>query len=200
MMDQIRDQYDSLYKLEDYSFGDGKPVPAVVRLSEYIDKGSVLDIGGGDGRNAIYLANLGFDVTVLDLSEVGLSKIKEVNKNINTKVSDVIQDEIESEYDVIVNTFVLHHMNIEDAKKVILKSKRHTKEKGINIIVTFSDSGGLYDRNFNTGRFYPGEKLMRELYSDWGILDLRIDEIETLAKDKKGNRMLNHVISIIATN
>ena len=37
----------------------------------------VLDIGAGQGRNAIPLAQLGFDVTALDISEKGLNQIRE---------------------------------------------------------------------------------------------------------------------------
>jgi 2-polyprenyl-3-methyl-5-hydroxy-6-metoxy-1,4-benzoquinol methylase len=36
--------------------------------------GSVLDVGAGEGRHAVWLAELGWDVTALDFSGVGLEK------------------------------------------------------------------------------------------------------------------------------
>ena len=38
--------------------------------------GRVLSLGEGEGRNAVYLAGLGFDVTALDASRVGLEKTR----------------------------------------------------------------------------------------------------------------------------
>ena len=38
-------------------------------LKKYMKGKTVLDIGGGPGRYSIYLAKLGYDVTLVDLSE-----------------------------------------------------------------------------------------------------------------------------------
>lgn len=37
-------------------------------------EGNVLDVASGDGRNAIYLASLGYEVTAIDFSEQALDK------------------------------------------------------------------------------------------------------------------------------
>ena len=202
MNEQIRDQYNSLYSTKDIIFGKGLPVTAVTKIREYIIKGSVLDIGGGEGRNAIFLAENGFDVSVYDISEVGIRKLKLIAKNkvleIKTKVGDIITDGINSNYDAIINTFVLHHMNISDAEKVINESKDRANKGGINIIVTFSNQGDMYERAKKSGRFYPSEKDIRELYSEWNIKELEIFETKTLAKSKNGESMVNSVISLIA--
>ncbi len=39
-----------------------------------LTKGKVLCLAEGEGRNAVFLATKGFDVTAVDLSEVGLEK------------------------------------------------------------------------------------------------------------------------------
>lgn len=43
----------------------------------WVSKGKVLELGCGPGRNAIYLANEGFDVTAVDLSIEGIKWAKE---------------------------------------------------------------------------------------------------------------------------
>jgi len=55
--------------------------------------GRALDVGMGDGRNAIFLAQRGWDVTGIDLSEVGVAKAKnravELGVNLNALVQDI---------------------------------------------------------------------------------------------------------------
>lgn len=40
------------------------------------EKGSVLDLACGDGRNALFLAGNGFEVTAVDFSEAALNRLK----------------------------------------------------------------------------------------------------------------------------
>jgi tellurite methyltransferase len=139
---------------------------------------------------------------VYDISEVGIEKIRLINKekglDIKTKVLNITEEGIDYNYDVIINTFVLHHLSSSDAKKLIYESKKNTNKGGVNIIVTFSKQGDLYERAKKSERFYPDEEMIRELYSDWDIKELNNYETKTLAKDKKGEIMKNYVISLIA--
>jgi len=201
MNDQIRDQYNSIYSSEDNIFDD-VPVDVVTRLFKYIASGSVLDVGGGVGRNALYLAKRGYDVSIFDISEVGIDKLnlsaKEKGLNISTKVVDITKEGIGNMYDAIINTSVLHHIDTESTKKIIGDMQSHTNIGGVNIIVTFSDNGDLYERAKKSGRFYPSEEIMREIYSEWKIKELYSYKTISLAKDKKGERMRNNLVAIIA--
>lgn len=202
MNEKLRNQYDSLYTNQKNVFGGGKPVEVVKRLENYLPKGSVLDLGGGEGRNALYLASRGFDVTVYDFSEVAIQNLHvfaaEQHVSIKTKVVDLLDTDIEREFDSIILTFVLHHMNSLDAKALIRKAQAHTAAGGVNILSTFSNQGGLYDRNQNNDRFYPSELDIRALYADWDIAVLDSEDILAHAKDKSGNRMKNEALSLIA--
>ena len=56
-------------------------------LKKYLRGKTVLDIGGGPGRYSVYLAKLGYDVTLVDLSEgnVALAKEKFREHGVNVK-------------------------------------------------------------------------------------------------------------------
>jgi SAM-dependent methyltransferase len=54
--------------------------------------GPVLSLAEGEGRNAVYLATLGLDVTGVDGSEVGLRKAKEFAARHRVKVQTVVSD------------------------------------------------------------------------------------------------------------
>ena len=60
-----------------YTSGDGlpqQPSQVLANLDAYLPKrGSALDAGGGSGRNAVWLAQRGLDVTIWDISSVGLA-------------------------------------------------------------------------------------------------------------------------------
>ena len=54
--------------------------------------GKVLCLAEGEGRNAVYLASLGYQVTAVDQSAVGLAKMVELAKNKKVTVDPIISD------------------------------------------------------------------------------------------------------------
>ena len=67
-----------------------------------LKRGKVLCLGEGEGRNAVFLASKGFDVTAVDLSEVGLEKtlgLAEQNKvTVKTVCADLSDFRIDENY------------------------------------------------------------------------------------------------------
>ena len=55
-----------------------EPSAVMVSLAEYLPaRGRALDVAGGAGRNAIWLAKRGLDVTIADVSPIGLAVARE---------------------------------------------------------------------------------------------------------------------------
>ena len=61
------------YAVEEYVYGEA-PNGWVAEAAHRIPPGPVLCLAEGEGRNAVYLATQGRDVTAVDQSEVGLAK------------------------------------------------------------------------------------------------------------------------------
>lgn len=62
------ESFDAAYRRSDRYFGDG-PEKLLVEYREILDPGRpVLDVGAGQGRNALYLAGAGFEVDAVDPS------------------------------------------------------------------------------------------------------------------------------------
>lgn len=64
-------------------------------LAEVVERlrpGPALDVGIGDGRNAIFLAQRGCDVTGIDLAEVGIAKAKKRAAELGLKLNALVQD------------------------------------------------------------------------------------------------------------
>jgi len=68
------DSYKRPGKLD--TFGGGKPSEAVVKAAFQLPSGiKALDLGCGEGRNALYLASLGFKTSASDISQSGIDKL-----------------------------------------------------------------------------------------------------------------------------
>lgn len=98
------------FKAEAYMYGK-EPNAFVKEIAGKLPKGGkVLCIAEGEGRNAVYLAMLGFSVTAWDYAASGLEKTKrlaeERNVTVATELYNLAEVEWESEqWDAIVHVF-----------------------------------------------------------------------------------------------
>jgi tellurite methyltransferase len=68
-----RTKWDAKYA--DPDFAPREPSAVLMALEEFLPKqGRAIDVAGGAGRNAIWLAQRGLDVTIADVSAVGLEQ------------------------------------------------------------------------------------------------------------------------------
>lgn len=202
MREKLKKHYDQLYLSEKVVFGKGRPTDVVEELLKHTQTGTVLDIGGGEGRNAIFLAQKGFEVEVIDLSKSGIEKIdkktKKLSLNIKTKVQDITEEHISNYYDVLISSYMLHHLSKNDGLDLIEDMKKHTKNSGFNVISTFTKEGDFFRDKPDTNLFYPALGEIKQLYKDWNILDYKEDERRARQKRPDGSPMFNIASLLIA--
>lgn len=92
-----------------YVYGTA-PNDYLQQFAPRIPKGRVLSLAEGEGRNAVYLASLGYEVTGVDSSAVGLDKAQrlasERSVRITTIMSDLAQFPIEpNSWDGVISIF-----------------------------------------------------------------------------------------------
>lgn len=97
------------FSTEQYVYGK-KPNEFVVEVVQDLSRGKVLCIAEGEGRNAVYLASLGFDVTAWDYAQAGLDKTKQLadekGVDVKTELRDLAEvDWEEEQWDAIVHIF-----------------------------------------------------------------------------------------------
>lgn len=119
-------------------------------LNQYLKKGSVLDIGGGTGRYSIYLAQLGYDVTLIDLSdgniEFAKEKAKERGVNIKAYQCDARNlSKLDLDYfdNVLLMGPLYHLYKKEDRELCVIEAKNHLVDNGRIFASFISLSGGL---------------------------------------------------------
>jgi 2-polyprenyl-3-methyl-5-hydroxy-6-metoxy-1,4-benzoquinol methylase len=101
--------WDQRYNTADYVYGT-RPNDFLVDVAGRIPPGRVLCIAEGEGRNAVFLAELGHDVVAVDASTVGMQKAQKLAQDrgvtIETVVADLADYAIEeNSFDAIVSIF-----------------------------------------------------------------------------------------------
>jgi len=77
--------------------------PKLMKYASALTPSEALDFACGNGRNALYLAKLGFKVDALDISEVALENLSSNNiDNITTKQIDLDNYNSTKRYDLII--------------------------------------------------------------------------------------------------
>lgn len=139
----------------------GKPVANVMEAFDMIDSSKplkILDLGSGVGRNAIAIAQMSIDGTVIDCVDLLPSAIEILNDNakvyhvkdkINGIVSTIEDYQINKEYDFIIGVSTLEHVNDEAAFKKVLKNIRnHLVINGVACLIINSE---VQEKDIETG-------------------------------------------------
>jgi SAM-dependent methyltransferase len=83
---------------------DLSPTGIVAGFAAMARTGRALDIAAGYGRNAVYIAGLGFEVDAVDISDVGLSRIGREQSRVHPIQADLDIYQIQARtYDLILN-------------------------------------------------------------------------------------------------
>lgn len=101
--------WDERYASDEYLYGT-EPNDFLVSVAERLPRGRALCVAEGEGRNAVFLAGRGFDVTAVDASAVGMRKAERLAQERGVRIETVVADAgafmIEPEaWDVVVLIF-----------------------------------------------------------------------------------------------
>lgn len=170
-------------KDKSFLFGS-QPNKTIVEFEHLFRKdGAVLDVGCGDGKNVLYLAEQGFkNIDAFDISEAAIDKLKRLSAekevNINAAVKNLQEFEFTQQYDLVMSFGVYHFVEKDVWKNFVLKAKENTSAGGIHIVQLFNDNIAPSPdiAPFAVGMAKDGE--IKELYEDWEILQFLSYEFE----------------------
>ena len=159
---------------EAVAFSKG-PTSDVAEFHGLIPPGSsILDVGCGEGRNAIFLAGLGHSAEGFDLSQPAIEKAKAIaaaqGLSVRFRAQDLADFEFEREYDVILSHGVLHLPEKHIRNAFIRRAQEHTAPGGLHYIGIFTnclpaapDMVAVTKSLFDVGE-------LPAMYGDWEIL------------------------------
>jgi SAM-dependent methyltransferase len=132
--------------------------------------GRVLDLGAGEGSDAIRLARLGYLVDAVEVSPVAAAKIAtfacQAGVQVNVAVADVASFVPDGMYDVVISNGVLHY--IADKEAAISRMQKATTLGGINVLSLWSTFSAVPDCHDVIPAYCDDEDgIVKKLYCDW---------------------------------
>lgn len=186
----IKHKYQIEYENTSGLFWDNKPAKYVLKFTndvcQNLENMAVLDLGAGEGKNAVYLANKGAIVTAVDISSIALSKFhlqpnyekcKDRIDIINTDIRDVQFNS--SAFELVIAYGILHCLaDSHEVVKAINRIKRWVKPGGYVVITTFTSEipPPTFQEYLEIESFLDVGQLQKS-FSDWCILAAENDTI-----------------------
>ncbi len=191
--------WDERYASEDYVFGV-EPNDFLKSVAARIPQGRVLCLAEGEGRNAVFLATLGHDVTGVDTSTVGLAKAQRLAQNRNVSITtvnaDLAQYQIEPQsWDAVVAIFC--HVPPPVRKDLFARAVRGLKPGGVFMLEAYTPK----QLEFGTGGPPTAELMMtlETLKSELAGLEMEhAVEIERTVSEGAGHHGRAAVVQVVA--
>ncbi len=173
----MKEFWDERYKEEVYAYG--QEPNDFLKAQEFGSGLNVLCLAEGEGRNGVYLASLGNDVTCIDYSEAGLEKTKQLallkGQEVSCFCADLSDVELEPlKWDLIIGVFAHFPPNV---KKHIWPQISNALKPGGRLVMEVYD---LEQLRFGTG----GPQQEALLYSKEELVELLGNAFSNLQIDK----------------
>lgn len=182
--DNPAERFDKIFSSSTPIF-NAEPSAFLGRAVEGLTPGKALDVAMGQGRNSLFLARKGWDVTGYDVSTVGLKTAQAAAEKAGLKIKTVQASHQDfdfgiGQWDLIVMIFPVMSM---DDHELLARIKGSLKPGGTIIVEQFNSAPGpgskgpanALFRTFQDCRVVRYEDV--EDVSDWGRMKARIGRI-----------------------
>lgn len=185
----MREKWDQRYSEEGYLFGT-EPNAFLASQAFRLKPGmTCLSVADGEGRNSVWLAKQGLDVTAFDFSPVGVAKARKLAEQngvtVHYEVADVLAwDWGRERFDVVVAIFIQFAMP-EERAELFQHFQETLKPGGLLIIQGYTPEQTAYKTGGppEVERLYT-EELLRDAFRQMDILHLSAHE-ENLREGKR---------------
>lgn len=167
----VKQTYNQLFNTTPMPFGH-TPHRIIESLLEYIQTGSAVEYGSGDGRNCLCLAEAGFKVTAIDLSQEALNSLKsrDMTQTVKTQCGDFTRLKKLEPADISICISTLHHLDNQAATLFLDQLCDTIPSNRFLAIATFINRLKVFDPSTDSDAFLP-------TYPDWVR---RFKQFETL--------------------
>ncbi|CAM5780626.1 SAM-dependent methyltransferase [Cellulomonas persica] len=143
----------------------GRPNAALVAQTAHVSPGTALDLGAGEGRDAVWLAQQGWRVTAVDFAATGLARGAEAAAEAGVEVTwvqaDVATWDDDAQYDLVTSHFI--HLAPDARRGFVARAASHVAPGGTLLLVQHDalDLAAPLGRPHDPGMF-PGADQVRD--------------------------------------
>ena len=160
-----RRKWDARYGAEDFE-QPVDPVPLVRDVAQSLSPCRALCLAAGSGRNAVYLAQLGYEVTAIDISPVGLDRCRDLARSRGVEVelieADLLSYPFPDQYGLV--TMVYYH-----EPSLFPQLQDAVKAGGHFLFQTFSIDHAKQDWGPSNPAFLADPKAVFDAFRHWRI-------------------------------
>lgn len=172
----------------------------VLEAMESLSPGKALDLGCGQGRNALFLAQHGFEVTAVDQNELALEVLQSIVEQEDLEMTvglyDINSANLKQSYDLIVSTVVLMFLQADRIPAIIRNMQDQTNPGGYNLIVCAMDTEDYPCQVPFSFTFKEGE--LADYYKDWELVKYNENPGHLHRRDENGNRIALRFATMLA--
>lgn len=196
------DYWEGRFSVEHYLFGTA-PNAFLARQAPLLTKGmNVLSIADGEGRNGVWLAEQGLDVTAQDFSPTAQSKARKLAADrgvtLNFELSNITKRIWEpDQYDAVVGIF-FQFLTPSERAEVFQGIRRTVKPGGLVLIEGY----GAKQMEYGTG----GPKILENLYTEEllqkafaGFAKLDVRSYDAEISEGPGHAGMSALVDLIGT-
>ncbi len=195
----MKNKWDERYKSQEYFYGTEPNTFLAENINVLPQGGRILCLAEGEGRNSVFLAKHGFDVTAVDFSSCGLEKLKTLAKKEGVSVKAVLADLSSyplgiDQWDGIVSIWC--HLPSQLRRRVYGDCVRALKPNGVFLLEAYTPE----QLKFKTGGPSELDLLPNLLQLKDELAELKIlrqEELTREIQEGQGHRGMSAVVQIL---
>ena len=141
-----KSEREDVYSRDEYYWGT-EPSTLAERtadmLPEQLDGHRLIDLGAGEGRDAVFFAKRGADVTAVEISPAGLEKARRLAANHGVSITTVHADANElrftESFDIVFSSGAVQFIRPDIRARQFARFKEATTPGGLHAIFAFVD-------------------------------------------------------------
>lgn len=192
--------WDERFSTSEFVFGTEPAAFLKDQVTHLPDSARVLCVADGEGRNSVFLAGQGHEVTAFDASPVGLDKARGLARDrgvrVDYQLSGIEDWDWSQQYDALVAIFI--QFMGPDARSDVFRGFRQAVRPGGLLMlhgyaprqVGYGTGGPKAAENMYT------EDLLREHFGDWEIL--RLADYDAEIHEGRGHSGRSALVDLIA--
>ncbi len=195
------DERERVYGQEEYYWGtepNDLAEQTLERAPEVDDRVTIVDIGAGEGRDAVFFAEQGWDVYALDASSNGLMKAERLadrrDVTLTTLQADANDSTLPEPVDVVYSAGTIQYIRPENRRHQFAHFKDVTAPNGIHVMFAFVDHPDVpMPPDWTANEYFYEQGELEAFYDDWETVQLQ----ELILDDESGGESHQHAAEVL---